>query len=253
MRRINVYYIQEVSWLVYNEITVLVLYTYLQLKGYSNYEVSCFHFHDDFTGNFGTCQLLLVLHYCVTDWMPLSCLILVYWMIQLFSIQVVTMEVLGVLYWWTLHSTQPQWLTTLALLLVLQLVLSVMRAVSIWAKWNHHKWESPSKWWSLVMQEVPLYVARYCWNVCRCLVNWNHETSIYVLWMLPEIFGASYSLSELQTSETAMCMCVYMYVCICVKRAYGKAARKWKWNENWKWKRENGNGKGKKKMHQSLV
>ena len=36
--------------MLYNDITLLVLYAYLQLKG--DYEVSCFHFHDQFTGCF---------------------------------------------------------------------------------------------------------------------------------------------------------------------------------------------------------
>ena len=46
-------------------------------------------------------------------------------------IQVVMMEVLEVLYWRTLHSTQLQWLTTMAPRLVPVLVLSVMRAVGM--------------------------------------------------------------------------------------------------------------------------
>ena len=58
----------------------------------------------------------------------ISCLMLVYWR-MLLSIQIVITVVLGVLHWETLHSTQPQLLTTLALLLVPGLVLSVMWTV----------------------------------------------------------------------------------------------------------------------------
>ena len=60
----------------------------------------------------------------------ISCLMLVYWR-MLLSIQVVTTVVLGVLYCRTLDSAQPQWLTTMAPLLVQQLVLSVMWTVSM--------------------------------------------------------------------------------------------------------------------------
>ena len=69
---------------------------------------------------FGTCQLLVLV----------SSLILLYWR-MLLSIQVVMTVVMGVLYWKTLHSTEPQWLTTMAACLVQQLVLSVIGAVSM--------------------------------------------------------------------------------------------------------------------------
>ena len=62
--------------------------------------------------------------------MLVSSLMLIYWM-MLLSIQLVALTVLEVLYWRTLHSTQPQWLTTMALLVVPRLVLSVMKAVDM--------------------------------------------------------------------------------------------------------------------------
>ena len=70
---------------------------------------------------FGTCQLLMLL----------SCLMLVHWTIVLLSIQAVIMIVLGVLYWWTIHSITLQWLITLVWLQDPELVLSVVKAVGV--------------------------------------------------------------------------------------------------------------------------
>ena len=57
-------------------------------------------------------------------------LMLVCWM-MLLSIQVVTTEVLGVLYLGTLQSIQPQWLITQEPLLGPELVLSVILTVGM--------------------------------------------------------------------------------------------------------------------------
>ena len=72
----------------------------------------------------------VVLHETFGTHRLISCLILVYWK-MLLSIQVVMTIVLGVLHWETLHSTQPQWLTTLVPLLVPELALSVIGAVGM--------------------------------------------------------------------------------------------------------------------------
>ena len=68
--------------------------------------------------SFGTYQQLMLIFWLMS----------VHWRI---SIQVVTTVVLGVLYWGTIDSTQPQWLTILEPLLVPGLVLSVMRTVGM--------------------------------------------------------------------------------------------------------------------------
>ena len=93
-----------------------------------------------------------------------SCLMLVYWVMLLLSIQLVMTAVLGVLYWRTPHSTQPRWLTTVERLLVPVLALFVTMPVDMhWIQLT-----SPREFAKLMEDgpEVRLYVV-------RCKIWWN--------------------------------------------------------------------------------